>query len=259
MDMPREEQQDFDPSILLETVEEKEVIIDSEEENILVSEMPLEPQYTMKLDREEIDDMYEIQSDETKESKSAFGHLSEDAMYQSIVELNRDIITCVSLKIWSVSQLFEGKIDEVRFNQLYEGYVTRFEQGIERRKKMIEQANNIENFEKLLNQAQVDLEELEIRKSLDDLVDGEYDARAPAHIWEIQHYTDMISAKKKEIAHLKDLTKVVSAEKISEIKDTTNKLLLDLDNVGITEKFSNKTGTTVRRSLEEIKEYLQEN
>jgi hypothetical protein len=157
-----------------------------------------------------------------------------------------------------VNLLLEGKIDEAHFNEMYEGYYTRYQKGMERRKEILEQPKDIKTFERLINQARVALEELEKRKSLDDLYHGEYEAKAPAHIWDIQHNRDRANARSLEIAHLKDLTKVISADEIAGMKEMTEKLLHVLDNLEFTENVSNEIKLSVKRSLEEIIVFIED-
>ena len=118
---------------------------------------------------------------------------------------------------------------------------------MDRRKALFKQLQGIKILERLLNQARVRLEELEKRKSLDDLYHGEYEVKAPAYIWDIQHYVDRINARSVEMACLKDLTRVISADDIA------------LDNLEFTEPVSNETTACVRCSLEEIIAFVEDN
>ena len=278
LDMKNAEQHTYEPSIQFENVEED--FNKANSSSAPESEILPEPQITGKLDPEErgeMDESYDEEEDEpvgihevmpsdvySDELTSASvsddegDPTSEFSPNESILELNRDIINCISLKLWSVNLLLEGKIDEAQFNELYEGYHTRHQQGMDRRKALLEQTQDIETFEILLNQARVRLEELEKRKSLDDLIHGEYEAKAPACNWDLQHYRDRVNARTMEIAYLKDLTKVISADEIAGMKEMTEKLLNVMDNREFTEDVSNETMASVRRSLEEIIAFIED-
>ena len=171
---------------------------------------------------------------------------------KSILELNREMVKCVSLKLWSIDQLLEEKIDESQFNQLFEGYNVRHQQLIDRRTEMLKHTRDIDTYEQLLKKAKISLDELEMRKSLGDLIEGEYDAKGPAFRWDIQHYQDKVSARKMEITYLNDLTKSISLDILSEMKETTERLLHALDNLEIVEYVSSETISSLRRSLEDI-------
>jgi len=185
-------------------------------------------------------------------SEDAAGKAQRPEPDKSILELNREMVKCVSLKLWSIDQLLEEKIDESQFNQLFEGYTVRHQQLIDRRKEMLKHARDIDTYEKLLKTAKISLDELELRKSLGDLVEGEYEAKDPAFRWDIQHYQDKVSARKMEITYLNDLTKSISLDILSEMKETTEKLLHALDNLEIVEYVSSETISSLRRSLEDI-------
>ena len=185
-------------------------------------------------------------------SEDAAGKAQRPEPDNSILELNSEIVKCVSLKLWSIGQLLEEKIDESQFNQLYEGYNARHQQLIDRRKEMLKHARDIDTYKKLLKKAKISLDELDLRKSLGDLVEGEYEAKGPALRWDIQHSQDKVSARKMEITYLNDLTKSISLDMLSEIKETTERLLHTLDNLEIVEYVSSETISSLRRSLEEI-------
>ena len=282
LDVKEAEQPLYEPSILFENVEEDFDKADSRSSFEFESEILPEPQITGRLDREEIDgigESYEEEEDESLDihdvmpsdvfsdelnaadsvSDDEEGPTSDFSPNQSILELNRDIMNCISLKLWSVNLLFEGEIDEAHFNELYEGYCTRYHHGMDRRKALFKQLQGIKILERLLNQARVRLEELEKRKSLDDLYHGEYEVKAPAYIWDIQHYVDRINARSVEMACLKDLTRVISADDIAGMKETSEKLLFDLDNLEFSEPVSNETTACVRCSLEEIIAFVEDN
>jgi len=185
-------------------------------------------------------------------SEDAAGKAHRPEPDNSIPELNREMVTCVSLKLWSIGQLLEEKIDESQFNQLYESYNARHQQLLDRRKEMLKHTHDIDTYEKLLKKAKISLDELEMRKSLGDLILGEYDAKGPAFRWDIQHYQDKVSARKMEITYLKDLTNTISLDILSEMKETTERLIHTLDNLEIVEYVSSETISSLRRSLEDI-------
>jgi hypothetical protein len=185
-------------------------------------------------------------------SYDAAGMAQRPELDKSILELNREMVNCVSLKLWSIDQLLEEKIDESQFNQLFEGYNARHQQLTDRRNEMLKHARDIDAYEELLKKVKISLDELEMRKSLDDLFEGEYEAKGPAFRWEIQHYQEKVSARKMEISYLKDLTNTISPEILSEMKETTQRLLHTLDNLEIVEYVSSETIENLRRSLEDI-------
>jgi hypothetical protein len=196
------------------------------------------------------------ESDDSTEDEDypedAAGMAQRPELDSSILELNREMVNCVSLKLWSIDQLLEEKIDESQFVQLFEGYDARHQQLIDRRNEMLKHARDIDAYEELLKKVKISLDELEMRRSLDDLFEGEYEAKGPAFRWEIQHYQEKVSARKLEMSYLKDLANTISPEILSEVKETTQRLLHTLDNLEIVEYVSSETVENLRRSLEDI-------
>jgi hypothetical protein len=185
-------------------------------------------------------------------SEDAAGEAQRPELDKSILELNREMVNCVSLELWSIDQLLEEKIDESQFVQLFEDYNARHQKLTDRRNEMLKHTRDIDAYEELLKKVKISLDELEMRKSLGDLFEGEYEAKGPAFRWEIQHYQDKFSARKMEISYLKDLANTISPEILSEMKETTQGLLHTLDNLEIVEYVSSETIENLRRSLEDI-------
>jgi hypothetical protein len=185
-------------------------------------------------------------------SEDAAGKAHRPEPDKSILELNREMVNCVSLKLWSIGQLLEEKIDESQFSQLFEGYNARHQQLTDRRKEMLKHTRDIDTYEESLKKAKIGLDELEMRKSLGDLFEGEYEAKGPAFRWDIHHHQEKVSARKMEITYLKDLTNTISHDTLSEMKETTERLQRTLDNLEIVEYVSSETMSSLRRSLEDI-------
>jgi hypothetical protein len=185
-------------------------------------------------------------------SIDATGKVQRQELGKSILELNREMVNCVSLKLWSIDQLLEEKIDESQFVQLFEGYNARHQKLLDHRNEMLKHTRDIDTYEESLKKVKISLDELEMRKSLGDLFKGEYKAKGPAFRWEIQHYQEKVSARKMEISYLKDLTNTISPEILSEMKETTQRLLHTFDNLEIVEYVSSKTIENLRRALEDI-------
>jgi hypothetical protein len=191
-------------------------------------------------------------TEDEKYSEDAVRRAQRPELDKSILELNRETVKCVSLKLWSIDQLLEKKIEESQFVQLFEGYNARHQQLKDRGNEMLKNTRDIDTHEESLKKVKISLDELEMRKSLGDLFEGEYEAKGPAFRWEIQHYQEKVSARKMEISYLKDLTNTISPEILSEMEETTQRLLHTLDNLEIVEYVSSETIENLRRSLEDI-------
>ena len=228
----------------LHTIEEVSETDDESEKGINKNTNVLE----VMIEGDELDNSTEDEN----YSKDAAGKVQRPGLDKSILELNREMVNCVSLKLWSIDQLLEEKIDESQFVQLFEGYNARHQQLIDHRNEMLKHTRDIDTYEELLKKVKINLDELEMRKSLGDLFKGEYEAKGPAFRWEIQHYQEKVSARKMEISYLKDLANTISPEILSEMKETTQRLLHTVDNLEIVEYVSNETIENLKRSLEDI-------
>jgi len=191
-------------------------------------------------------------TEDEKYSEDAVRRAQRPELDKSILELNRETVKCVSLKLWSIDQLLEKKIEESQFVKLFEGYNARHQQLKDRGNEMLKNTRDIDAHEESLKKVKISLDELEMRKSLGDLFEGEYEAKGPAFRWEMQHYQEKVSARKMEISYLKDLTNTISPEILSEMEETTQRLLHILDNLEIVEYVCSETIENIRRSLEDI-------
>ncbi len=191
-------------------------------------------------------------------SEREVGELETDFPTGSSMKgLTKELMNGMSLKLWSINLLLEGRVNEDHFNRLFDNYQTRLEQSTRRRNEMLERARDLGAIETALNEARVSLGELEIRKSIGDLREGEYEAKAPAYNWDILHYEEELSKRKKEITLLEDLTHAVPSEEITNMKEMAEKAdraLEDLKNSG---KISSETASRIKATLDETRAFLK--
>ena len=166
-------------------------------------------------------------------------------------ELLKDLLNSLSLKLWSVSLLVEGRVKEDHFVRLFEGYRERLEHHTRRRDELLERARDLEPLEMALNEAKVGLGELEVRRTIGDLQEGEFEAKAPAYRWDIRHYEAEIAMRRGEIAFLDDLTQVMPGEEISKMKTITDRALRELNELERAGRVGSGTAAKVRASLDD--------
>jgi len=99
----------------------------------------------------------------------------------ALKELLKDLLNSLSLKLWSVSLLVEGRVKEDHFVKLFEGYSERLMHHTRRRDELLARTRDLEPLEMALNEAKVGLGELEVRRTIGDLQEGEFEAKAPAY------------------------------------------------------------------------------
>ena len=175
-----------------------------------------------------------------------------------IKEVMENLAKNISTKIKLVNLLREGGVKTETFNRLFESYVARGELLMNSRNEMLERVRfDIESMERALNEAKIGLEELKIRKAIGDASEEEYRAKSPGFEWDIKQYEDEVARKRAEIKYLEDLTQVMNAEEIEELKLTGESSCEAVDGLSDAGKISSETATRVKVALEEDLAYLK--
>lgn len=176
-----------------------------------------------------------------------------------LMSLMRNLANSINMKLWSVGQLLEGRISEQSFERLHEGYDARWRQLMEQRNERLTQARDLDSLEEGLERAYISLGELEVKKTLNDLFEGEYEAKAPAYEWEISHYERQLDGRRGEIAFLERLSNVVPRDELAMMAERARGYLDRMrSSEGLTELISG-TYARLKTSMEEIVTFLEEN
>ncbi len=178
---------------------------------------------------------------------------------EALKDLMRNLANSINMKLWSVGQLLEGRISEQNFERLHEGYDARWRQLMDQRKDRLTQARDLDSLEEGLERAYISLGELEIKKTLNDLFEGEHEAKAPAYEWEISHCERQLEGRRGEIAFLEKLSNVVPRDELEKMAERARGHLDRMrSSEGLTELI-NSTYARLKTSMEEIVAFLEEN
>ncbi len=178
---------------------------------------------------------------------------------EPLIGLMRNLANSINMKLWSVGQLLEGRISEQSFERLHEGYDARWRQLMDQRNERLTQARDLDSLEEGLERAYISLGELEVKKTLNDLFEGEHEAKAPAYEWEISHCERQLDGRRGEIAFLERLSNVVPRDELAKMADRARGYLDRMRNSeGLTELISG-TYARLKTSMEEIVAFLEEN
>jgi len=178
---------------------------------------------------------------------------------EALLSLMRNLANSINMKLWSVGQLLEGRISEQNFERLHEGYDTRWRQLMGQRNEKLAQARDLNSLEEGLERAYISLGELEVKKTLNDLFEGEHEAKAPAYEWEISHYERQLNSRRGEIAFLERLSNVVPRDELAKMAERSRGYLDRMrSSEGLTELI-NSTYARLKTSMEEIVAFLEEN
>ena len=177
---------------------------------------------------------------------------------ERIIGLMRNLANSVNLKLWSVGELLDGRMSEDNFRRLHGGYNERWRQFMDQRSERLTHAGDLESLEQGLERARVNLGELEVRRTIGDLYNGEYEAKAPAFQWEISHFEGEMDAKRGEIEFLGKLSNVIPKEEVVQMAEKARAYLERMrSSEGLMEMIKGTNGN-LRASIEEILELLEE-
>jgi len=169
-----------------------------------------------------------------------------------IVEVMTNFAKNISMKIRLVNLLKEGGVKTEIFAKLYDSYVARGELLMNSRTEMLERVRyDLGLMERALNEAKEGLEELDIRKTINDISGEEYAAKAPGYEWDISQYKDEVGKKKAEIAYLDDITKMFLADEVNELVELGDNCYSSIDELVDDEKITTEMATRVKVTLEE--------
>jgi len=170
-------------------------------------------------------------------------------------DLVRDLLNSANLRLWSIGQLLEGRMTEENFSRMFKGYDERWRRCTELRLERLQRAKDTVQLEEGLERAKVNLGELELRRTIGDLLEGEYEAKAPAYRWEIDRYEGEIGKRRAEIDLLEDLRNVAPRDELGRLEADAKRFLERLEE-GDKPEHSEETYEKVRSSLEETLQYI---
>ncbi len=169
-----------------------------------------------------------------------------------INEVMGNLAKNISMKIKLVDLLRTGGVKSEIFRKLFDSYLTRGELLMNSRSEMLERVRyDLGSMEGALHEAREGLEELDIRRAIEDVSEEEYAAKAPGFQWDIGQYKDEVGKKQADIYYLEDITRVMSSEEIGELVGLGEGCFEVLDELTESEGIDGDTAARIRVSLEE--------
>jgi hypothetical protein len=176
----------------------------------------------------------------------------------AIKDVMENLAKNISMKIRLVNLFQEGGVKAETFNRLFESYAARGELLMNNRNEMLERTRfDLDSMERALNEAKIGLDELKIRRAIGDASEDEYRAKSPGFEWDIRGYEGDIARKKAEIVYLENLTRVMSAEEINELKERGECGYSAIDGLVDNGTISAETAARTKVALEEALTYLR--
>ncbi|MHA2162992.1 MAG: hypothetical protein ACXABF_11265 [Candidatus Thorarchaeota archaeon] len=173
-----------------------------------------------------------------------------------IDKLATELFNSAYLELWSVSLFRRDEMDENQFLKVFEGYRDRLDRCIGIRDDLLNQIRDLGTHDVKVREARIELDKLDVRKSLGDLHEGEYQAMVPALRWTIDHYEVEAERRQNRIALLEDPLSLMSAEKVREVAVMAEEGVELLREVEAFARISPGTAAMVRDSVKMIQGIL---
>ena len=174
----------------------------------------------------------------------------------AIEELANELLNSVYLELWSVGLLRKEETGEEQFLRTFDAYHGRVERCIGQRDHLLDQIRDLEAHEAKAREARIELDELDIRKSLGDLHEGEYEATTPALRWTIHHFEAEIEGRRSRITLLENPIGMMPPGKVEEAAALAVEALELVGEAEASARLSPGTVAKVRASVEMIEGLL---
>lgn len=230
------------------TAEEEQLEFIEEEPSEGVEEIA-EEVVDVSMVAEEVEIVEEIEEVVPEVVQEASVEFEPDPLTTMVME---NLLKNISLKVRLVNLLRRSDVKEATFNRLFESYAAKGERWMNQRNEMLELCRyNLDAMEKKLVEAKTGLEELEIRKAIDDATEEEYLAKAPAFEWDIDVLEGELRRRKGEIAFIEDLTRVMPADEIQNLTEMAESCYEDVEGLVDADKITSETAERVKAALQE--------
>ena len=167
---------------------------------------------------------------------------------ENVVDLKKNI----NLTLWIVDLYLTGEVEEEGFNNLFGTYEYRFEQNMKRRNKMLEITRDIKPMKKAYTVAKLRISELELRRSIGDASDEEYNLKVPAYQWEINKYETELAKSKADVLFLQNFGCILEDEEGIKIKEKTENIKKRVEEEQKKGNLNNETGARIKKILDGI-------
>lgn len=172
-------------------------------------------------------------------------------------EAQTDLLNNISLQLWLVKLLQDGRIDEEQFIKLHGEYENQIEQLMSQRREMMEDAQ-ILDLKKASNEVKVYYDELKKKRELGIISEEEYIVKAKSFDWEINNFEKEISTQEARIEFLKNLPSGMSFEEIMQAKTRVENYRKKMESLNVSRDIKQDTIAVVKQSLDKILKYFEE-
>ncbi len=172
-------------------------------------------------------------------------------------EVQTDLMNNISLQLWLVKLLQDGRVYEDQFTKMHRKYEDQIEQLMNQRKVMLEDTQNLD-LKTALNEVKIYYEELKKKRELEIISEEEYKIKAKSFEWEINYLNKEIFKQESKIEFLKDPPHGKFPEEVINMKDKAETYRKTIERLTISGEISPKAIAIAKGSLDKILNYFDE-
>jgi len=176
---------------------------------------------------------------------------------QEVKELQTNIFLKVSLKLWLINLLLDGRILEDQFTVMLEEYDNILTELINRRKEILHIANEeLVSLNTELNVSKIFLAEIEKRNEIGDISEEEHLVKKRKLEWENANYRNEISIRIEVINFLENPYDIISGRKYNEMKQEVNRCQENISSLKTSDNISVNIIEKTKLSMENLVEHI---
>ena len=161
----------------------------------------------------------------------------------------------VRYESYLVNLLKEDEITEETFLGLYNGIADDTHKMIMRRGEIITEIETaVKGYRSTIISAQQGMKLLDIRKSINDASEDEYQVKAAALKWDIDNYGRRVNEEEQKATYLKNLGKLIDSKELNNLISDVNNSLNILSKLNVSEDAKSKIHNSMREVISLLKE-----
>lgn len=240
-----------EPELAIELEPEPVLEVEPEPEPLVEAEPEVEPMIELEPVIEEAHEVETIEEEPIMEEVVL--EYAPDPLTKEVME---NLAKNITLKIRLVKLLKEGKVREETFQKLFDSYVEQGRIWVTRRDEIMRRFRaDIERMDRELVDSTKAFELLEIRRSIGDASDEEYDIKAPAFKWDMENLDRGVRDRKAGVLYLEHLERLVPEEEVAELEEMSTTQYSAIDEI---EEVVSDTIARIKEALAEALNILKE-
>jgi hypothetical protein len=171
-------------------------------------------------------------------------------------KLHDRLLKIIFLRLWLIDYLLQDNVKEEQFNRMLMRYEDDFKHYLKEYYKHVKDARDTAPLEASMNDSQIYLEELRMKREIGIVSEEEYRAKMPRYKWEIDHYRGEILRRQDDLKALEDPISVMPPERLNEVRRQMDICLNGIDKLSTAYRISQETKDRVMDTLLEMHRYF---